>query len=70
MSSFSAFNELLNNEDLIKEQYDLLAGNMPINYDEVVLMVDKNNCITDYSLYAIFTLLSTTRSSIRCPLAT
>ena len=53
MSSFSAFNELLDNKDLMKEQYDILAGTMPTNYDEVVLMVDKNNCITDYSLYSI-----------------
>ncbi len=52
-TSYNAFNEMLNNKELIKEQYDIIAGNLPQNYNEVVLLVNKDNCISDYALYAI-----------------
>ncbi len=52
-TSYQAFNELINNDEVVKEQYDLIAGNIPKNYDEVVLLVNKNNCISDYTLYSI-----------------
>lgn len=52
-TSYNAFTEMINNKDLIKEQYDVLAGSLPTNYNEVVLLVNKNNCISDYALYAI-----------------
>ena len=34
-------------------QYNLLAGNWPQNYNEVVLLVDKNNQVSDYTLYSL-----------------
>lgn len=52
-TSYNAFNEMLNNKELIKEQYDVIAGALPTNYNEVVLLVNKDNCISDYALYAI-----------------
>lgn len=52
-TSYNAFTEMLNNKNLIKEQYDIIAGNLPTNYNEVVLLVNKDNCISDYALYAI-----------------
>jgi len=52
-TSYNAFTEMLNNKDLLKEQYDILAGSLPSNYNEVVLLVNKDNCISDYALYAI-----------------
>jgi len=52
-TSYNAFTEMLDNQDLIKEQYEIIAGNLPQNYNEVVLLVNKNNCISDYTLYAI-----------------
>lgn len=52
-TSYNAFTEMLNNKDLIKEQYDIIAGTLPTNYNEVVLLVNKDNCISDYALYAI-----------------
>lgn len=36
--------------DLVKEQYDLIDGTWPANYDEVVLVVDKNNEVSDFVL--------------------
>lgn len=53
MTSYNAFTELLDNKDLLNEQYDVLAGNFPTNYNEVVLLVNKDNYISDYALYAI-----------------
>lgn len=45
--------ELLDNQELLQSQYDVLAGKWPENYDEVVLIVDENNEISDYTLYAL-----------------
>ena len=45
--------ELLDNKELINSQYDVLAGKMPEKYNEVVLIVDDNNEISDYTLYSL-----------------
>ena len=45
--------ELLDNEELLQSQYDVLAGKWPEAYNEVVLIVDENNQILDYTLYAL-----------------
>ena len=37
----------------IRNQYDLLYGKWPENYDEVILFVDRNNEISDLMLYAL-----------------
>lgn len=47
------FTEMLDNEALLKSQYDLVAGSWPSNYNEVVLIVGKDNEISDYTLYAL-----------------
>ncbi len=39
--------------DLLKKQYDVIYGEWPDNYDEVVLVVDENNEIDDVTLYAL-----------------
>ena len=44
---------MLDNEELLHSQYDLVAGNWPKNYNEVVLIVDENNRINDYVLYSL-----------------
>ncbi len=38
---------------LLKKQYDLLYGTWPEKYDEVILVVDKNNEISDMVLYTL-----------------
>ena len=53
VSSYNAFSEMLDNRNLIEEQYDVLAGHLPENYNEVVLVVNKDNYISDYTLYSI-----------------
>lgn len=58
-SSFVVWQEMLkgNGDELIssllKEQYDVLYGAWPQNYDEVVLIIDKNNEVSDLVLYAL-----------------
>ena len=38
---------------IIKKQYDVVAGAWPAAYNEVVLVLDKNNEIPDIALYAL-----------------
>ena len=45
--------ELLDNPELLGKQYDVIAGKMPEAYNEVVLIVDENNEVSDYTLYAL-----------------
>lgn len=45
--------ELLDNEKLLEKQYEVLTGSMPKNSNEVVVIVDKNNQISDYTLYSL-----------------
>ncbi|MBO4433658.1 MAG: ABC transporter ATP-binding protein/permease [Clostridia bacterium] len=58
-SSSASFNnsdvwqELIDNEELLKKQYEVLAGSMPKSADEVVVIVDKNDRISDYTLYCL-----------------
>ena len=53
ISQVDVWTEMLDNEDLLKSQYDLVAGQWPSNYNEVVLIVNENNEISDYTLYAL-----------------
>lgn len=52
-SDNNVFVELFNNQKMLLDNYDLIAGNLPTNYNEVVIMVDNNNQISDYTLYAL-----------------
>ena len=58
-SGFDVWQEMLPGENgelinpLLREQYDLLYGHWPENYDQVVLVVDENNEISDLVLYAL-----------------
>ncbi len=44
---------LIDNEDLLEQQYTVAYGRMPQNYDEVVLIIGGNNEVTDYTLYSL-----------------
>ena len=39
--------------DLLLNQYDVIYGSWPNSYDEIVLVVDKNNELDDMTLYAL-----------------
>ncbi|MBR4286647.1 MAG: ABC transporter ATP-binding protein/permease [Clostridia bacterium] len=51
--SFSVWMELIGDERLMEAQYDVIAGRMPNNYNEVVLIVDGNNQINELVVYAL-----------------
>ncbi len=53
MSNYDVFYEMLSNDELTKQQYDLVDGHWPENYNELVLVVDKNNRVSDYTLYSL-----------------
>ena len=52
-STMNVFQELLNNQELLSSQYDILAGRFPDKYNEVVMIVNEDNEISDYALYAL-----------------
>ncbi len=49
----SVWSEIIENQDLLNEQYDVIAGRWPESYDELVLVVTEHNEITDYELYTL-----------------
>lgn len=59
MSSMSVFSnmdvvsEMLNNDELLKTQYELVSGNYIQNKNQAILVLDQNNELDDYVLYAL-----------------
>ncbi|MBR3766871.1 MAG: ABC transporter ATP-binding protein/permease [Clostridia bacterium] len=56
MFSSSATNswvELIGDNELLAQQYEIIHGRLPENYNEVVLIVDKNNEINELVMYAL-----------------
>ena len=53
MTQTDVWNEMLDNQNLLQSQYDVLAGKWPTKYNEVVLIVDENNEVSDYTLYSL-----------------
>ena len=47
------FQELLDNEEVLNSKYEIVAGNLPKDYNELVLVVGKDNIIPDSILYAL-----------------
>ena len=53
MDMTSVWSEIIENQELLDEQYDVVAGRWPESYDEIVLVVTEYNEITDYELYTL-----------------
>ena len=53
MSNYDVFTELIDNDKLNKQQYNLVDGKWPTEYNELVLIVDENNQVPDYTLYSL-----------------
>ena len=57
--SFAVWQEMLPGKDgkpindLLLDQYDVIYGAWPNSYDEIVLVVDENNELSDLALYAL-----------------
>ena len=53
MSSNDVWQELYDNKDLLNTQFEVVEGKLPTKYNEVVLVVDENEKISDYALYTL-----------------
>ena len=51
--STDVFSEMFDSQEMNEQMYDLIAGSWPDEYNEVVLVVDENNEISDFTLYAL-----------------
>lgn len=52
-SQLTVWDEIPGNQELLNSQYDILSGRWPSSYNEVVLMVDENNELSDIMMYAL-----------------
>ena len=53
MSGYDVFYEMLDNDKLNKQTYTLTHGEWPDEYNEMVLLVDQNGNVSDYTLYSL-----------------
>lgn len=51
-SRMNCFQELLSN-DMTKDNYDVLTGKLPESYDEVVIMINDHNEVSNLMLYTL-----------------
>ena len=52
-SSSSVFNEMLDDDETLKGQYQVLAGKWPENYNEMLLVLNDPNTIPDLLVYSL-----------------
>ena len=52
-TGMNVFSEMINNQTLLNQQYDVIAGNWPKEYNEVVLVVSSNNQMSKMTLYML-----------------
>ena len=52
-SNMDVWSQLTGNKELLDAQYEVLSGRLPNAWNEVVLIVDEHNRVTDYTLYAL-----------------
>ena len=53
MSTTTGWTELVGSVDNVQSEYELVDGKYPENSNEIVLIVNKNNQISDYTLYLL-----------------
>ncbi|MDE6025389.1 MAG: ABC transporter ATP-binding protein/permease [Lachnospiraceae bacterium] len=52
-ASMNLWSQMIDNQEMLENQYDVIAGRWPESYDEIVLVVSEYNEITDYELYSL-----------------
>ncbi|MBR2675109.1 MAG: ABC transporter ATP-binding protein/permease [Mogibacterium sp.] len=53
MMNSDVFFQLMDNEELLKSQYKVLAGKWPEKYDELLLVLDSEDQLNDYIVYTL-----------------
>lgn len=51
--NFNSWLEIVNNQELLNSQYELVKGEWPTAYNEVILVIDKNNEISDLAIQGL-----------------
>ncbi len=51
--TFTAMSEMLDNRELLEQQYEMVAGEWPDEANELVLVISKNNQISKMTLYML-----------------
>ena len=52
-ASVTGWTELIGSSEYIASEYELVDGRFPNNINEIVLIVDQNNQVSDYTLYVL-----------------
>ena len=53
MSNTEIWHQLMDNDEFLDKQYEVVKGRMPEKYNEVVIVVNRNNRISDFTLYSL-----------------
>ena len=53
IGNLDIFHEMIDNDELIKTQYNIVAGKLATEKDEAILVLDKNHELDEYVLYAL-----------------
>ncbi len=51
--NMDVWTQLTPNRELLEKQYQIIRGRMPQSWDEVILVLDQDGEITDYTLYSL-----------------
>ncbi|MBQ3007417.1 MAG: ABC transporter ATP-binding protein/permease [Clostridia bacterium] len=51
--TMNSWQELIDNKELLNDQYEVVSGKWPEAYNEVVLIIDKNNEISDIAIQGL-----------------
>lgn len=53
MMQTDVWSQMINNDELMKKQYDIVSGRLPEKWNEVMFIVNENNEVPDYVLYSL-----------------
>ena len=52
-SAMNVWQQLLDNDEVLENQYDIVKGHLPEKDNEIVIIIDQNNEISDFTLYSL-----------------
>ena len=52
-TSTSVYTQMIDDQESLKDSYDVLAGHWPEKYDEMIIVLSEPNKISDYLIYSL-----------------
>ena len=52
-TSTSVYSQMIDDQESLKDSYDVLAGRWPEKYDEMIIVLSEPNTISDYLIYSL-----------------